>query len=207
MSKSASRRGPPATGAAGSDRSQPLLASTRVLLEQARDGDALALEEICARYLDRLSRWAHGRLPARARSQIDTADLVQETLVGSIRQLETIRAIHAESFPAYLRTALLNRIRQELRRLASRPDHDPLDSKVRDRAPTPLEETIGGDLAEHYETALASLGEEDRSLLFLRLEMEMTYRDIAEALDKPSAEAARKAASRALVRLAQEMKS
>jgi RNA polymerase sigma factor (sigma-70 family) len=205
MSRSASRRGPSAGGDGDPQRSQPLLVSTRVLLEQARAGDEPALEEICARFHHRLTRWAHGRLPPRARHQIDTADLVQDTLVGTIRRLETIHADHPESFPAYLRAALRNRIRQELRRLARQPARVSLDSGVRNRAPSPLEETIGEDVARRYEEALAGLAESDQSLLFLRLEMEMTYRDIAEALDKPSAEAARKAAARALMRLANQM--
>jgi RNA polymerase sigma-70 factor (ECF subfamily) len=37
------------------------------LLERAREGDADALNALIARYLPRLQRWAHGRLPAWAR--------------------------------------------------------------------------------------------------------------------------------------------
>jgi DNA-directed RNA polymerase specialized sigma24 family protein len=37
-------------------------------------------------------------------------------------------------------------------------------------------------VARRYEEALAGLARSDQSLLFLRLEMGMTYRDIAEPL-------------------------
>jgi DNA-directed RNA polymerase specialized sigma24 family protein len=79
-----------------------------------------------------------------------------------------------------------------------------LRSSELDTSPSPLEQTIGRDLSAQYEAALHRLNERDRSILFLRLEMNMRYRDIAEALDKPTANAARMAALRALERLAQE---
>jgi DNA-directed RNA polymerase specialized sigma24 family protein len=47
---------------------------------------------------------------------------------------------------------------------------------------------------------------EDRELIVARVEMEYTYEELAQVLGKPSPEAARKAAQRALVRLAEETK-
>ena len=46
---------------------------------------------------------------------------------------------------------------------------------------------------------------EQQNAVIGRVELGYTYEELAEALDKPSAEAARKAAQRALVRLAEEM--
>jgi len=43
------------------------LDSTAVLLERLRDGDSAARERLFARVLPLLTRWAHARLPARAR--------------------------------------------------------------------------------------------------------------------------------------------
>src|SRR5215813_2019112 len=42
------------------------------LLARARSGDANALNDLCARYLPRMQKWAHGRLPAWARGALDT---------------------------------------------------------------------------------------------------------------------------------------
>jgi RNA polymerase sigma factor (sigma-70 family) len=186
-------------------RSPGATESTRSLLDRARSGDSTALEEVCARYLPRLARWAEGRLPARARRTIDTGDLVQDTLINTLEHLPVIRADFVGSFPAYLRTAILNRIRNEHRRLARQQEETARDDAVADLAPNPLEETIGRDLAARYEAGLSRLSEKDRSILFLRLEMHMKYRDIAEALDKSNANAARMAALRAMERLAREI--
>src|SRR5687767_3598084 len=60
--------------------------ATLVLIARARDGDADALNDLCARYLPRLQRWAHGRLPSGARGAIDTHDLVQETLTHVVQR-------------------------------------------------------------------------------------------------------------------------
>ena len=51
--------------------------SSLILVRRAHDGDQAAVNELFARYLPRLQRWAHGRLPSWARGSLDTHDLVQ----------------------------------------------------------------------------------------------------------------------------------
>ena len=81
-----------------------------------------------------------------------------------------------------------------------------VDSKVPDESPSPLEEAIGSETTERYERALARLKPEDREAIVARVEMGYaSYEALAEALGKPSPDAARKAAQRALIRLATEM--
>ena len=58
---------------------------------------------------------------------------------------------------------------------------------------------------ERYERALSTLKSDERNAIIARVEMGYTYEEMAQELGKPSAEAARKAAQRALVRLAGEM--
>ena len=72
---------------------------------------------------------------------------------------------------------------------------------------SPLELAIGREAVELYEDALRRLRPEEREAIIARVEMGYTYQQMAEALGKPSPEAARKAAQRALVRLAEEMRS
>jgi RNA polymerase sigma-70 factor (ECF subfamily) len=107
---------------------------------------------------------------------------------------------------AYLRQAVMNRIRDTLRRFGRRGPRAPLDSGLLDGGPSPMDEAIGQETAERYEQALARLCPEDREAIVSRVEMGSTYEELAVALGKPSAEAARKVASRALARLAAEMK-
>ena len=182
------------------------LETTFQLLERIRAGDEAALNALCARYLVPLRRWASGRLPQWARDGADTQDLVQETLIQTCRKLEAFEPRREGALQAYLRQALMNRIRDELRRYSRRGQPAAVDSQITDAAPSPLEQAIGRQATERYEAALARLRPEDREAIIARVEMGYSYEELAAALGKPTPEAARKAAQRALVRLAAEMK-
>ena len=60
-------------------------------------------------------------------------------------------------------------------------------------------------MAERYEAALASLSDDDREAIVARVELGGTYEEVAIALGKPSADAARMAVGRALLKLAEGM--
>ena len=97
-------------------------------------------------------------------------------------------------------------MRDELRRFARRPGRDPLDDGHPAQAPSPLDDAIGSEATERYERALAALAQADRDVIIARVEMGYSYQELADALGRPSAEAARKACERALVRLAAGMR-
>ena len=197
----------PSRGIADQNRSAHWAgASTRSLIDRARTGDERALEEILSRYLPRLMRWATGRLPLAARDIVDTGDLVQDSLINVVRALDGFESQRPGAFPAYLRRTVLNRLRDEARRAASRQRVIGLYGAEIHSPPSPLEETIGSELAADYEAALDRLNDDDRSVLFLRIEMGMKYAEIADALDRPSADATRMAVNRAGLRLAREMR-
>ena len=84
--------------------------SSFALLLRARDGDKDACNELVPRYLPRLRRWAHGRLPDWARQHLDTEDIVQDTLMQSVRQLPDFTPEHERAFCAYVSQALRNRL-------------------------------------------------------------------------------------------------
>jgi RNA polymerase sigma-70 factor (ECF subfamily) len=179
--------------------------STVRLLERARAGDQTALERLFARHLKPLQRWARGRLPNWARDLADTNDLVQETLLQTFRRIEDFEPRGVGALGAYLRQAVLNRIQNELRRKGRQPDATGLDDVEVDAAESPLERAIGSEAVERYERALQRLRVEEREAVIAKIEMGYSNEELAEALGKPSSEAARKAAQRALVRLAEEM--
>jgi RNA polymerase sigma factor (sigma-70 family) len=182
--------------------------STFHLIERARAGDQEALERLFARHLKPLQRWASGRLPNWARDLTDTDDLVQDALVQTFKRIEGLESRRVGAFLAYLRQTVLNRIRDELRRKGRQPDAvdlGDLDALDFDRAKTPLEEAIGREALDRYESALGRLRPEEREAIIARVEMGYSYEELAEALGKPTADAARKTAQRALVRLAEEI--
>jgi RNA polymerase sigma factor (sigma-70 family) len=178
--------------------------SSFTLVERACQGDERALNDLCARYLPRLERWAHGRLPAWARGPMDTHDLVQEALAGAAHRIRRFEPQHKGAFQAYLRQALLNRVRDQIRYAGRRPAAS-LDSERASPDPSPLEAAIGREALERYEAALERLKPADRTAIILRVELGCPISEIAEAPDKPSPDAARMAVTRALVRLAAEM--
>jgi RNA polymerase sigma factor (sigma-70 family) len=180
-------------------------ASTFHLIARARAGDHDALERLFARHLKPLQQWARGRLPKWARDLSDTDDLVQDALTQTFRRIGDFEPQHAGALQAYLRQAVLNRIRNELRRKRRQPQTTDVDEVQVESADSPLEEAIGRQAVARYERALQHLTAEDREAVIARVEMGYSYDEIAEALGKPTPEAARKAARRALARLAQEM--
>jgi RNA polymerase sigma-70 factor (ECF subfamily) len=179
---------------------------TTVLLARAREGDAAARERLLARFLPRLRRWAHGRLPGYARGAVDTDDLVQLTLLRALNHLGEFKPEHEGAFLAYLRRILLNAIRDEIRRAARHPPGPPLDDSYPDELPSLVEEMVGKETMERYEGALARLSEREREAVILRLEFGYAHAEIAEAVGSPSANAARMMLSRALVRVAEELR-
>ena len=179
--------------------------STLDLLQRARSGDRPALDQLFARYVPLLQRWATGRLPRWARDVADTHDLVQETLLQTFKKIDTFEYRGEGALQAYLRQVLANRIREEFRKTARRPDGTGLDESQIDPGPSPLEEAIGGQALDNYERALERLRPEEREAIVARVELGLSYEELASALGKPTADAARKAAQRALIRLAEEM--
>ena len=181
------------------------ISSSLTLLELAQAGDQAALETLVARYRPRLERWTSGRLPRWARDIADTQDLVQETLFQTFKRIESFENRGDGALQAYLRHAILNRIREELRRWKRRPHKVDFDSQAEDDDRSPLEAAIGREALDRYERALAALRPEDRELIVARVELGYTNQEIADLLNKPSANAARMALERAIVRLAKEM--
>ena len=184
---------------------QPALESTFDLVERAKTGDDEALNRLFARFMPALRRWASGRLPRWTRDLMDTDDLVQETVLRSVKRIEAFESRHEGALQAYLRQAVVNRIRDEVRRTKRSPIATELDENQSDGTTSPLDAASGREAVERYEAALARLRPEEREAIVARIEMDGSYQEVAQALGKPSADAARMAVSRALLRLAEEM--
>jgi RNA polymerase sigma factor (sigma-70 family) len=182
------------------------LESTRDLVERARGGESAALDRLMARHLGPLRRWVSGRLPRWARDLSDTDDLVQDTLLRMFTRIENFEVRGPGALQAYLRQAVINRVRDELRRKGRAPNLvNPDDFELLAEG-SPLEEAIGREAFDRYQTALTTLRPEEREAIIARVEMDYSYAELAEILGKPTPDAARKAAQRALLRLAEAMK-
>ena len=176
------------------------------LLARAQQGDALALEALMGRYLTRLQRWASGRVPSAARSLLDTDDVVQDALLNTFRRLDHFQPRHDGALLAYLREAVANRIRNELRRTTPQIAGVEADS-LPSGQPSPFEIVLNGQTMERYERALAQLGDDDRAAIIGRFEMSYSYDALARATNRGTADAARKLTERALRKLLALMQS
>lgn len=179
--------------------------STQALLRRAVEGDGTARDEVFRRSIPPLQRWARGRLPFWARDLLETDDLVQETVIRSLGTIQRFEPEKTGAFFSYLRTAVTNRIRDEIRRVARRPPTAETLGRLRDPSPSPIETVLGKESFQRFESALARLPSQDRELVVLRVELRLSYQEIAEVAGKPSADAARMAVKRSILRLAREM--
>ena len=179
--------------------------STLALLAHAKAGKPGAVELLFQRCLPQLRRWARGRLPGYARALADTQDLVQEAMLGTLHNLATFDARHQGALQAYLRQAVANRIRDEIRRATRHPAPVQLSEAHPDASPSPLEQAIGSEGLRRYDDALSRLREADREAIVARIELQQSYEEMAVALGKPTANAARVAVTRALGRLLEEL--
>jgi RNA polymerase sigma-70 factor (ECF subfamily) len=195
----------PPDGNSSADADVPADATYR-LLERAKGGDGDALEVLFARHIPTLRRWASGRLPRWARDIADTHDLVQDTVLQVFKRVETFEPRGDGALQAYLRQAVMNRIRNEFRSKGRRPSFESLDEQARADRTSPLEAAIRQEQLDRYDTALTRLSEQERDLIVARVEVGLTYEEMADALGKPSWNAARMATARALLRLAEELK-
>ncbi len=181
---------------------QPL-ETTATLLGKCRGGDKLAQDRLVRRFLPVLLRWAHGRIPPYARGIADTDDLVQVTLVRALSRIEAFEPRHEGAFLAYLRTILLNKIRDIIRRTKTRGSQEEMDDRLPYEGKSPLDEAVGSEFLEAYEQALGQLPEDQREAVILRIEFGYTWQEIAEAVGSSSWNATRMTVSRALVRIAE----
>jgi RNA polymerase sigma-70 factor (ECF subfamily) len=181
--------------------------STIELVMAARRGSRLALEALLERCLPSLKRWAHGRLPVYARGNCDTSDLVQDATMHVLRRLDKFEPRHVGAMQAYLRMSVINRIRDEIRRVGRRPESVELVVEPPSDGASPLESAIREEVYERYRAAVDKLRPRDREMVVARVEVQWSFQEIAHRFDLPSVDAARMAVTRSLKRLVAQVQT
>lgn len=176
------------------------------LLARAQAGDEQALDELLRSYLPRLKKWVSGRLPDHCRGLNDTDDLVQDTLISVLRLIPKFEIRHDAGFQAYLRQAVWNRLRAEIRSLGAKPLTVELEDGLTSPESSPIDRAIGQEALARYEAALLNLDEDQRSAVIGRLEFGYSYPELALMLGRRTPDAARKLVERALPLLADWMR-
>ena len=180
--------------------------SSMDLIKRAQRGDRSALSALLVRHVPILRRWAHGRLPRWARAFGDTADLVQDAIVNTIKRLDQFDARGEKALQGYLRLAVQNRILDIIRRAEVKTRTGDVTGEEPDTSqPSPLALAITAQEQERYRAALARLKQDDQTLIVGRLELGYTYEQLALVVGKSTPDAARVALRRSLARLVDEM--
>jgi RNA polymerase sigma factor (sigma-70 family) len=181
------------------------LTTSRLLLSQARRGDQGAFNRLVNRFLPALRQWARGRLPRWARRRVDTEDLIQEAFVNLFRHLGRIEPRRRHALRSYLQESIRNRIRDEVRRAGRVEVTQEAPPDLHDIGTSPLDRAVASENSRRYREALARLDAGEQELIVGRMDLDLTYEQLALATGRSSPDAARVAVRRALLRLAAEL--
>ena len=174
--------------------------STVEILERAQRGDRSAALILIERAAPAVRRWARGRLPQSARNEADTEDVVQDAVLRTLKGITRFQHRTVGGLQAYLRTSVMNRIRDLIRASGRRGIPETLD-EVHDSQPTPLETVIMDEKLDRFLEALQRLKPADRQVIVWRVELGYSVDEIASRLGKSKA-AAGMTVTRAMARLA-----
>jgi RNA polymerase sigma factor (sigma-70 family) len=137
---------------------------------------------------------------------VDTEDVVQDAVIGTLKNLGRFEHRTVGALQAYLRESVINRIRDIVRMTRRRGPALPASEDLSDAQPSPLEHAIMRERLDDFLQALQQLRATDRQVVIWRVELGYSLDDIARRLGK-SKPAAGMTVSRALDRLAKAMKT
>ena len=192
--------------------------ATATLLLHIQQGDDQAIDRLYRRYQDRVLTAVRYRLGRKLRQKIESADVVQEVLLGALKKVESFEFRTEGAFLHYLNRLVENRIRDEARHwdagkreigkehplVAKRSDADGnLLTLEDDHCPTPSSIVSAKEDYARLELAMDQLGTlnpEYRELIVAAKLEGMTYAEIAAELGK-SRDAVRMQLNRAMMEL------
>lgn len=178
--------------------------STVRVLERAQAGDRSAAMILIERAAPAVRAWAHGKLPQSVRNDADTEDVVQDAVLRTLKSITHFQHRTVGGLQAYLRTSVINRIRDLIRASGRRGIAQELTDDVFDSAPSALEAAIMGEQLDRFLAALQRLRPADRQVIVWRVELGYSVDEIAARLGKSTA-AAGMSVTRAMARLAKEL--
>lgn len=180
---------PPAANARSVERVPGVIDQDEAdLIRRCRDGDARACRDLVRRY----ERPVYTVLMRVVRRREDAEDLTQETFVKAFRALDRFdleRPFAAWIFTIASRLAIDSLRRRRVKtvslQVAEPGSHEERTLDVED--PGPLPDEIVADAQEEGRTAalIAGLPEHYRIVVMLRHQQDLSYEEIAEALQLP----------------------
>lgn len=177
------------------------LTTTALILNRISQGDSEAVNELAQHTYPVLLRWAHGRIPKSQKNLYETSDLVHETLMKGIKKSGDFNAARTGAFLAYLRKIFINRVYEVYRQNNNQHNLDSAYQKQQSTTPPDVMDFLV------YEAGLKKLTEEQQQAIILRVEFGLSHAETAEAMKKPSEDAARMFTNRAMIKLVELLKN
>lgn len=199
------------------DDGVPELAESRDLLARAQQGDSEAVNDLLARYQDRVQRIVRIQLGPRLRSLLESMDVVQETLQYAARDLRKNPGLDQENLIRWLSRIALNRIRDandyHFAERRDRARETPIAGADDSSNPSPVdppsphtrvdERAYKNEVRELLDDAVARLPDEYRQVIVLRDFCGQGWDAIMDELGRPNTHATRQLHQRAWIRVRQ----
>ncbi len=175
------------------------LAQTAQQVYAAQNGSSTAMENLFERYLPQVRGIVAARMGRRLHAFVELEDLVQESMRLAIAGLDRFEHRTEGAFRHWLAACVENAIRKEVRKQDASKRSGAKVQRIADLATTRLAESLfpdGGpgvskaardhEDEERVEAAMLRLSPRYREIIALRVHGDMSYREIAAAMDLPS---------------------
>lgn len=184
---------------------------TTEILGELGDGDRVHLDELVARFLPRIQVWASRELGSKLRKRIDSEDIVQETFLAFVRDIDRLCPKNGDELEALMRRLIMNRIADTndrfiaLKRSLDREIDLSTNAwehilRAEDSAQDPMTAAMNADDRRFLRTAIFLLPSNHRDSIVLYQEAGGILKQVADRMGT-STEAAAKRIARAVIRL------
>jgi RNA polymerase sigma-70 factor (ECF subfamily) len=160
-----------------------------LLIERAQKGDRSALNDLVRKHQERAYQYAY-RL---TRNQDEAADVVADAFIRVFNALPNFKGQSA--FSTWLYRILTNCFLDIRKKEKSRPTasldatietgEGEMERQLEDEGPSPLDETERTERGHIIEDAVTQLPEYQRAMIVMYHAEQLSYEEIAEALDLP----------------------
>jgi RNA polymerase sigma-70 factor (ECF subfamily) len=214
---------PPSDGHSRSGPPTPSAEDSIELIRRAQDGEHQAFGRLLERYYERVHAIVRRRLGDGLRTEVESRDILQDAMCDAVRCFGNFELRDDGALTAWLAAIVENRIRgtrkylyaekRDRRRNVSiqrlRERQNPVPTTVfqpqADDTPPP-DALAKRDEIEVLLDSLEALPQRYRDVLVLRDQEGLLWDEIAERLERPSADAARMMHAKAKIELLKEMK-
>jgi len=173
---------------------------TEQLLDDARAGDADAINHLIERHRDSVKRLVQMRLDQRIQRRVDVSDVVQDVMVEAHRRLRDYLGQPSMAFHLWLRQIAKDRIidahrrhrvsgkrsvdREQALQVAASDDRSAADLALQllDPEITPASAAVHREMIRRVEEAVTQLGEQDFEIVAMRHYEQLSNQEVAQIL-------------------------